>query len=167
MVNTRRLAAVAAIAAAGSIASADTFVFTASLSGANEVPPNNSPALGFATGIYDSVANTFDFNWLISDNLLGVPASPGSHIHQAPAGQNGPIVFGFNDPDGSWALSGSATWTDLTQDHIDALFAGNLYFNFHTTAFPGGEIRGQIVPAPGALAIVGMGLACVARRRRA
>ena len=165
MVNTRKLAAIAAIAAAGATATADEFVFWAFLSGDNEVPPNNSPALGFATGTYDSVANTFDFSWLISDNLLGDPASPGAHIHNAPAGSNGPIVFSISG--GPWDLSGSATWTDLSQDNIDALFGGNLYFNFHTTAFPGGEVRGQIVPAPGALAIAGMGLACVARRRRA
>jgi hypothetical protein len=27
---------------------------------------------------------------------------------------------------------------------VDELRAGNLYVNFHTTQFPGGEIRGQL-----------------------
>ncbi len=159
-------AALAAVAVAATSASADSFVFWANLSGLNEVPSNTSPALGFATGTYDSIANTFSFSWLISDNLVGFPASPGAHIHRAPAGQNGPVVFGFANPDGTWALSGSATWSNLSQANIDALFAGDLYFNFHTTAFPGGEIRGQILPTPGVLAMAGAGLAFAARRRR-
>ena len=33
----------------------------------------------------------------------------------------------------------------LTPGLVDALLAGNLYVNVHTSAHPGGEIRGQIV----------------------
>jgi hypothetical protein len=29
-------------------------------------------------------------------------------------------------------------------DLVDAMSAGNAYVNVHTTAYPGGEIRGQI-----------------------
>lgn len=100
---------------------------------------------------------------MITDNLIGDPASPGAHIHNAPAGSNGPIVFGFSS--GAWDLNGSATWNDLSQSHVDELFAGNLYINFHTTAFPGGEVRGQIVPTPGTLALAGVGLLAISRRR--
>ncbi len=50
------------------------------------------------------------------------------------------------------------------------LLAGLWYLNLHTTAFTGGEIRGQVtvVPEPGTLLLVGAGLALVsgARRRR-
>ena len=129
---------------------------------------SGSPAVGSITGQYDDVANTFSFSWNISDDLIGVPSSPGSHIHNAPAGSNGPIVFAFNNPDGTWALSGDATWSGLSSDHVEALFAGALYANFHTSAFPGGEVRGQIlaVPAPAGFALLGFGGFALVRRRR-
>lgn len=165
MQGSARAAAFAAVVSVAGAASAAEFVFHAYISGLNEVPANNSPALGFMAGVYDDAANTFSFSWVITDNLIGVPASPGAHIHNAPAGSNGPIVFGFSDPDGSWALNGEAVWSGLSQDHVNALFAGNLYINFHTTTFPGGEVRGQIVPAPGCIALAGAGLFFASRRR--
>jgi hypothetical protein len=50
-----------------------------------------------------------------------------------------------------------------------AILAGLSYINFHTVQFGGGEIRGQIVPEPGALALLGigaLGLIPALRRRR-
>lgn len=160
------IAAAAMLSFVGSAAAAE-FVFETTLSGANEVPANDSPATGFATGVYDDVANTFTFEWSIS-GLLGSPSSPGSHIHAGFVGENGPIVFGFNNPDGTWPLDGSATWTDLTPEQVDRLFDGGYYLNFHTSAFPGGEVRGNLMlipsPAAGALAFAAVPLAL--RRRR-
>ena len=148
-------------------ASAATTLFTADINSAQEVPANASPATGTLSGVYDDIANTFTFSWSISDNLIGQPSSPGAHIHRAPAGTNGPVVFGFNNPDGTWALSGSATWTGLNATEIDALFNEGLYVNFHTTQFAGGEVRGQImvVPAPAPVALLA-GAGLLARRRR-
>ncbi len=157
----------AALLALAGAASADTFLFTATLNGLNEVPANDSPATGTFTGVYDDDANTFSFEWSIQD-LVGEPASPGSHIHNAPAGANGPIVFGFNEPDGTWPLAGSAVWSDISPDLVDALFNEGLYANFHTTAFPGGEVRGQItlVPTPGVVGLAGIAGLGMLRRRR-
>jgi hypothetical protein len=156
------------VAAAGVFASAqaDTFDFAATIDGIQS--GTGSPATGTLTGVYDDVANSFSFGWNITDELIGDPALPGSHIHNAPAGSNGPIVFGFNNPDGTWPLSGNAVWTGIDPGLVDELFAGNLYVNFHTTQFPGGEVRGQIllVPAPAGAALLGLGGLATIRRRR-
>jgi len=149
------------------VSHAAMFPFHATLSGENEVPPADTPAMGTAEGTYDDVANTFSFSWQITDNLVGEPAAPGAHIHRGAAGTNGPIIFFISD--GEWPLSGSDVWSDLTQEDVNDLFAGNLYFNFHTTAFPGGEVRGQIIlvpsPGPAGVAALFAGLAMTMRRR--
>jgi hypothetical protein len=51
---------------------------------------------------------------------------------------------------------------------LAGLLAGEAYFNIHTTAFPGGEIRANLseLPEPATLTLVGAGLAAAALRRR-
>lgn len=171
MVNRRNrnlIVTAAAVAALCAQAGADTFAFSANINGAQEVPASTSLALGFLAGVYDSDVQSFSFSWLITDNLTGTPSAPGAHIHMGAVGVAGPILFGFSS--GSWNLSGSALWENMTTSEVDALFAGDLYVNFHTDAFPSGEVRGQItrvVPTPGTLGLVGVGmLMCGTRRRR-
>lgn len=160
--------AILSLAACSSFALAETFQFAATLNGDQENPPSGSTASGSATGVYDDVANTFAFSWSI-EGLIGAPSAPGSHIHAGFAGENGPVVFGFNNPDGTWSPSGNATWSGLSNDEVTRLFDGGFYLNFHTDQFAAGEVRGQILLVPsggaGAAMLAAMGAVGVRRRR--
>ena len=65
-----------------------------------------------------------------------------AHIHEAPAGSNGPVVVGMVAPtDGS--SSGCVT---LDSEEIREIMADpELYYvNVHNAVYPGGAVRGQL-----------------------
>ena len=64
------------------------------------------------------------------------------HIHEAAADEmNGEFAVGLGmDASGAWVASGT-----LTAEALTAYLEGGLYVNVHTSTFPGGEIRGQLV----------------------
>lgn len=125
----------------------DAEEFTATLSGANEVPANASAATGSATFEVDGTNVRFQLN------VSGINAVTMAHIHSGAAGVNGPIrVNLFTGPTtGSMTgtlASGNFTASDVQTITFDALLmemrAGTAYVNVHTTALPAGEIRGQV-----------------------
>jgi Cu/Zn superoxide dismutase len=74
-----------------------------------------------------------------------------AHFHQGAPGVNGGVVRAITEFSGNTALG---VWkpTDaspLTAALITELLKGNLYMNLHTSANPGGEIRGQVRLAGG------------------
>lgn len=82
------------------------------------------------------------------------------HFHAAPAGVNGPVVFGLISPNHdaddlvinpvAGTLTGSWENTDVNplSAQLANLNSAGLYLNVHTTTFPGGEIRGQVLGGP-------------------
>ena len=146
---------------------------SASLTGAQEVPPANSTAAGTAAFNINEARTQIDFTLTITTALPNIREA---HIHIAATGVNGPIVLDFcttglvNPPNGvplpptcptaPFTLSGSLTAANLRAitpaitaagvssfaDAVNNILSGNAYANVHTTAFPGGEIRGQIGP---------------------
>jgi hypothetical protein len=163
----RLLCAGAALAIAGS-ASADLYVFTAILSGLNEVPPNGSPATGISMGTYDSGANFFEMDTNASGFVANVTAA---HIHVAPPGVAGPVLHPLSGATGSTSFTSHDTRITSTNEENDFL-AGLWYVNIHSLEFPGGEVRGQLIPTlvpePGTVVglLVGGGLLALLRRRR-
>jgi len=112
--------------------------YRADLAGANEVPPNASPGVGTAHIVIDTSAKTLSY--YISYSGL-TAAETAAHIHGfAPPGANGGVVHAL--PAGNPKVG---TWTYAAVDEPNIL-AGFTYVNIHTGNFPGGEIRGQIVP---------------------
>jgi hypothetical protein len=53
-------------------------------------------------------------------------------------------------PQATTGTAGPQTFT-VNADFVTQLLQGNVYSNIHTTAFPGGEIRGQLSRANGTL----------------
>jgi hypothetical protein len=120
------------------------FKYTATLLGANEAPTRADPtAVGFAEVTVDTSSSTVSWAILAPD-LANVIAS---HIHRGGTTIAGPIVIPFNQPFPNGFSMGSAS---VAPDLIAELIANpaNFYVNVHNTQFPGGAIRGPLMPAP-------------------
>lgn len=186
---------ISTVVAAAGLACAPTAhaerLFTATLTGAQEVPVPGSPtATGFASFVLNDAQTALRFNATVfgidftglqtadtGDNLLN------AHIHAPGApGVAAPVVWGFigtpfndNNPNdvvvsafpnavggtvsGKWdAPEGNGT---TLAAQLPSILSGNSYINFHTVQFPGGALRGQIlpvVPEPGTLALLATAL---------
>lgn len=116
-------------------AMSDTAIYFATLSGASEVPPNPSAGTGTASLVVDTdtLVGTY---FLAFSGLSGTQTS--AHFHHAPPGVIGVVEFPL--PVGSPV---SGTWV-LTPAQYAELTDGAIYVNVHSTAHPGGEIRGQM-----------------------
>jgi hypothetical protein len=154
-------------ALSASIVSAQTF-FQANLSGFGENPPNGSPGTGFGMLTLNAAQTqiTVDENW----SNLTAPATA-SHIHgPGGVGTNAPVLFPFSGVPAATSGSIPEQSFAITPTQVGYLFSGYLYMNVHTSTFPGGEIRGQLleVPEPSTLACAALGVGATVwfRRRR-
>ena len=116
--------------------------FFAYLTPAQEVPTNASTATGYARIFVNESTLQINFR-VVFNNLQGT--QNGAHIH-APAaiGANASVAIGFPNVGGtSGVITGTAAITALQLSQIRQHLG---YVNVHSTAFPGGEIRGQLGP---------------------
>jgi hypothetical protein len=117
---------------------AEMVSYKADLKGSTEVPANDSKGTGSVTATYDTTTKKFTYSATYKD-LTG-PATA-AHFHgPAAAGANAPPVVPVKDMTPS-PLKGEATLTDA---QAADLVGGKWYFNIHTAANKGGEIRGQV-----------------------
>jgi hypothetical protein len=120
------------------LANAETF--NINLDGLQETPPNASPAFGSGTARLNVTRDTLFFN-ISWSGLLG--SFTASHFHRGAAGVAGPVIHSItSDVVGNTAVG---FWAGLAAQDVNDLLSGNLYVNVHTTVFPGGEIRGQVL----------------------
>ena len=140
----RALLATAFAVALLSTASAATVSYTAHLSGAREVPKNDSKGTGKLDATYDTATKVLNYT-LTFEGLTG-PATA-AHFHgPAPRGQNAGVLAPIGDKNPSSPVTGTVT---LSEDQAKELHAGKVYVNVHTAANPGGEIRGQVTRVSG------------------
>lgn len=117
------------------------FTLSANANAAQETPATTSTATGTLTGTYDSVTNllTFQANWT---GLTGPVTA--MHFH-GPAAAGTPAAVALGMPGWPAAAAGSHSGTlTVTQLQEPDLLAGLWYWNIHTAANGGGEIRGQV-----------------------
>ena len=135
----RSLLTFATILLAGALAAQATH-FTATLTGAQEVPPSGSTTLGQMSMILDTGNSTLAYRVVVGKFATAPTAA---HFHRAAAGVNGPVVIAIT---GGPSIYSGITRA-LTAAELADLRAGLWYVNVHTSQFPGGEIRGQISAA--------------------
>lgn len=174
-------------------AQADGNTYSATLSGAAENPPNASTGTGNVSVLFDISHHYFS----VAASFNGLQGgSTDAHIHCCTAlpgdGSAGiatmlPSFTGFPTgvTSGSYAAifdtSQASFWNPtFVTDHggttsgaeaalLAALGAGTSYFNIHSDAYPGGEIRGFLaapVPEPAQALLLLAGLPLLFLRRR-
>jgi hypothetical protein len=113
----------------------------ASLTGANESPPNTSGAGGRLVGEYSHWNKIFTWklyvNGLSSDTTWMFFHGPDG------VGNDAAALVPINQPFSGNEHLGSVT---LTEQQAADLLAGRWYVDIQTKDFPGGEIRGAVVP---------------------
>jgi hypothetical protein len=84
--------------------------------------------------------------WGIRVSNITLPAAA-AHIHWGPAGVAGPVVVHLSAPGSKGASSGCA---DVDKDVLKAIIENpsDYYVNVHTSDYPAGAVRGQLVFTP-------------------
>ena len=189
MKNVMNLASVVAVTLAASAAQGAIVQYSATLSGASESPPNSSPATGSATFDFDTITHSLTMSINFS-GLVGTTTVAHIHADTAVAGTgtagvasgltgwttglnsgtytNTINLLSTSSYSSAYLAAHGGTAASAETDLLSAMSIGKAYLNLHSTAYPGGEIRGFInqVPAPGMLALIGMCGVLTARRRR-
>lgn len=110
---------------------------TISLSGAAEVPPVASLALG--SGKIAVLPDHSLSGSIKTVAMLGTMA----HLHEGAVGNNGPVILTLlQTAVDSFALPADARLSDA---QYASYMAGKLYVNVHSAQYPNGEIRAQLL----------------------
>ena len=125
-----------------SASTTDLAAFSTVMTGMNQVPPLRASATT-ATGRVDAVLdiNTGLLRWKLSYRGLTGAAMAGHFHGPATVSTTAGVALAFKGAVTS-PMDGQAI---LTPEQMTDLLAGKWYVNIHTLAFPGGEIRGQMI----------------------
>ena len=108
-------------------------------------PPSNGRILTTSTSSghsHNLILTQSDFESLAADNTI-VKMSTINSGHNHTIAIRSPGFDFANSAEGIWTANDSQP---LTDEIVDMIRSGEVYVNIHTTANPGGEIRGQLLP---------------------
>ncbi len=118
-------------------------VYSAALTGGQEVPAVTTAASGSG---YVTM-NMMSYKATAIINTADLSGATMAHIHAGERGANGDVIVGLTknaENDAVWEVRNGS----LTAAQAKLISSGQSYFNVHTETYPGGELRGQIVPGP-------------------
>jgi len=118
-----------------------TNIITFVLNGDQQVPMNDSDAMGYGYASYDSATTELRLRAV----TMGVDDATAAHIHTGKLGSNGDVFVTLEQDDEvmtDWVVPEN---TMIDSDTLAVLLDGGHYVNVHTPEFAGGEIRGQIL----------------------
>ena len=118
--------------------SSGTVSFTATLKGAVETPPNTSTATGMANFTFNKTTKILSGTVTFS----GITTTA-AHIHKGAVGVPGGVIFPLGTAPFTSPINFTSAALDSTQEAD--LMAEMYYVNVHSTQFPDGEIRGQLM----------------------
>jgi hypothetical protein len=123
--------------------------YQADINSIQETPPNASASIGSSFLAYQNPTHN-----ILGLNLGASGITPaqvtGLKLRRGPVNVAGPVVvdlmgLGSVVPSGN-GFQYNAGFVPLPPEHEAAFIGGLLYVEVETTAFPGGEVRGQIMP---------------------
>ena len=155
LITTIALSSLLLLVSASSTASAGTIIYNVTINGAQA--GTASTATGSAVVIVDDVADTVSVS-LSFTGLIGGNASA-AHIHCCVAiPGNAAVVIPFTGFPSAASGMYSNTFTGVSSTIIAGIEAYQAYINIHDSVYPGGEIRGNIIPEPASLGLMGLGV---------
>ena len=125
-------------------------LFTAKLDGSQEAPnPVVTTATGTAWAVLspDMTTLTYHVTYAQLDSTFTA-----SHFHLAPAGVGGGVVQAITFT----GNTASGQWTGFADSILAKLLKQEIYVNIHSAKYPGGEIRGQLIPVDDAIGFTAM-----------
>jgi hypothetical protein len=134
------MTALAGLSALAVSACAGPQYFQGPVAGVYEVPATASRGVGTVVAVVYPSTRAMTYTVEYKD-LTGPAAAAHFHGPAAPGANAGVMIPVAVTPS---PIKGGAT---LTDEQFAALQAGTIYFNMHTAANPGGEVRGQLLRA--------------------
>jgi hypothetical protein len=121
----------------------DALSWTTALSGATEVPgPGDPDGTGSASVTIDTASSQVCYTLFVQN--LTLPAAA-AHIHRGAAGESGDVVIPFDIPPDATGNAVSCVAADAALLAEIAQNPAGFYVNVHTSDFPDGAVRGQIL----------------------